>query len=133
MFGGSQSAGKAEVVQDGDSFKAEIFVPVWTSQLFVNDWAVVSPAVPLTANVTGTATGWRVRLENHTDAKLTSAHLVIGEWIIPLGEIPAKDARTFNVSAEGGKNLRQFVLDHGRQFHNAVQSRQYAFGSSRRG
>jgi len=25
-------------MQNGDSFKAEIFVPVWTSQLFISDW-----------------------------------------------------------------------------------------------
>ena len=35
---GGQSSEKATVVQTGDNFKAEIFVPVWTSQLFVNDW-----------------------------------------------------------------------------------------------
>jgi hypothetical protein len=133
MYGGSQSGGKTEVVQEGDSFKADIFVPVWTSQLFVNDWAMASSPAPLAATVSGTASGWRVRLENHTDTKLTSSQLVIGEWLIPLGEVPANDAKTFNVSAERGKNLRQFVLDHGRRFQTAVQSRQYAFGSSSRG
>ena len=34
----AQSSEKATVLQKGDSFKAEIFVPVWTSQLFVSDW-----------------------------------------------------------------------------------------------
>ena len=39
-----QSNEKATVLQNGDSFRAEIFVPVWTSQLFVSDWW--HPAAP---------------------------------------------------------------------------------------
>ena len=36
--GGGQEDERAEVLQNGDNFKAEIFVPVWTSQLYVSDW-----------------------------------------------------------------------------------------------
>ena len=40
-------ASKATFLQEGDgSFKAEIFVPVWTSQLFVSEWWQPAP-VPL--------------------------------------------------------------------------------------
>ncbi len=44
-------ASKANILQAGDgSFKAEIFVPVWTSQLFVSDWWQPAP-VPLAVTV----------------------------------------------------------------------------------
>src|SRR6267154_61411 len=70
LWAGGQSTEKATVVQKGDSFKAEIFVPVWTSQLFVSDWWQ-SSEVPLNASVTSQAGGWLVKVENHTDQKLT--------------------------------------------------------------
>jgi len=37
-FGGGQESSRATVEQRGNSFRAEAAVPVWTSQLFVNDW-----------------------------------------------------------------------------------------------
>src|SRR5689334_6245199 len=37
-FSGGQEGEKADVMQNGDNFKAEIFVPVWTSQLYISDW-----------------------------------------------------------------------------------------------
>ncbi len=38
LFGGQSRETKMQVDQAGNSFKAEVFVPVWTSLLFVNDW-----------------------------------------------------------------------------------------------
>src|SRR5262249_9538565 len=40
---GQQSSEKANVWQNGDSFRAEIFVPVWTSQTFISDWWQSAP------------------------------------------------------------------------------------------
>ena len=76
MWGGGQSSEKATVVQNGDSFKAEIFVPVWTSQLFVSDWWQPA-AAPLRVTVHPLNEAWQVNVENHTDQKLTSAQIVV--------------------------------------------------------
>ena len=43
----------------GRSFKAEIFVPVWTSQLFVSDWWQPAP-VPLSVTVVPQGGQWQV-------------------------------------------------------------------------
>ncbi len=37
-FGGSQESSRAEIMQTGNNFDAEAYVPVWTSQLLVSDW-----------------------------------------------------------------------------------------------
>ena len=64
---GAQPGEKATFMQEGDgSFKAEIFVPVWTSQLFVSDWWQPAP-VPLSVTVVPQGEQWQVTVENHTE------------------------------------------------------------------
>src|ERR1044071_1072522 len=129
---GGQSSEKATVWQSGDSFKAEIFVPVWTSQLFVSDWWQPAP-VPLTANVQPSGDGWQVSVENHTDQKLTTAQIVIGDYILPLGELPPRQSKSFSLTKAQGILLREYLGQHGQSFQQAAQSRQQGFGTSEGG
>ena len=129
---GGQTGEKAEVLQLGDTFKAEIFVPVWTSQLFVNDWWQ-SSTLPMTVTVTNQGTQWQVNVENRTDQKISDAQLAIDSYLLPLGELPAKQTKTFNLGKQQGMRIRDFVNRHGHSFHSAVQSRQRAFGADESG
>ena len=131
-WGGGQSGEKSSVLQAGDNFKAEVFVPVWTSQLYISDWWQPA-ALPLAATVTQQNDGWEVRVENHTDRNLTNAQVVIGGYMMGLGELPANSTRTFNVSKARGTPLREFVARHGNAFQGAVQSRQRTFGGEQSG
>jgi hypothetical protein len=127
-WSGAQPGEKATFMQEGDgSFKAEIFVPVWTSQLFVSDWWQPAP-VPLSVTVVPQGGQWQVTVENHTERALTNAHIVIENYIMGLGEVPAREARTFTVSREKGTPLTSFVLRHSGPFQSAVQARQQTFG-----
>jgi hypothetical protein len=130
--GGGQSSEKATVMQNGDSFKAEIFVPVWTSQLFVSDWWETAP-MPLSVAAIRQGEAWQVKVENQTDHALTNAQIVIDGYIMPLGALPAKQAKTFTVSKADGLPLREFVAKWGRDFQSAVNSRQRAFGGRESG
>jgi len=130
-WGGGQSSEKATVVQNGDSFKAEIFVPVWTSQLFVSDWWH-STFKPLNVTVIPKDGGWQVTMENRSDHKLTNARLVVSGFVMPLGSFAPKETRTINVSSGQGTSLRDFVSKHGQNFHGAINSRQQAFGQTER-
>ena len=122
-----QSGEKATVLQQGDSFKAEIFVPVWTSQLFISDWWQPG-ALPLNATVVPSGDGWQVKVENHTDRNLASAQIVIDGYVMGLGDLAANAAKTFTVSRERGTPLKDFVARYGSAFQGAVQSRQRTFG-----
>ena len=85
---GAQPGEKATFLQEGDgSFKAEIFVPVWTSQLFVSDWWQPAP-VPLSVTVVPQGEQWQVKVDNRTERALTNAHIVIEDRIMKLGEVP---------------------------------------------
>ena len=130
--GGGQSLEKATILQEGDSFKADVFVPVWASQLLVNDWWQSAP-LPLKVTVSPQGEGWRVKVENLTDRKLSQAQVAIGDFIMPLGEVRPEEAKVFNVTWQQGKPLQDFVTQTGQGFEGAVQSRQQAFGRTEPG
>lgn len=130
--GASASGEKATILQSGDSFKAEVFVPVWTSELFVSDWWQ-SAALPLSATVRSLEDGWEVRLENKTAQKLTNLQLAIGDRLVSLGSLAGQETRTQKVTRNEGAGLRMFVNSYGANFQSAVASRQRALGSTASG
>ncbi len=133
LWGGGQATEKANVLQTGDTFKADIFVPVWTSELYVSDWWHAAPSSPLDATVTPQANGWQVRVDNHTETRLSNVVMVVQEKIFTLGEVASGESKTFAVKPEQGRPLRQYVWDYGAVFQDKVQSRQRAMGSTESG
>ncbi len=132
LWSGGQNTEKVQLTQAGETFQAEVFVPVWTSQLLVSDWWQ-SATPPVRITVSRQSPGWTLRVDNRTDAKLTDCHLAFGDRLIRLGEVGPRQAASFPVRPEAGVELRNFVLQHGSRFQQAVQSRQYAFGDAERG
>lgn len=131
-WGGAASDERTTVIQKGDGFEAEIFVPVWTSELLVSDWWQ-SAAVPLQVTAQAQGSGWQVTVDNRTERKFSAVQLAVGDHIVSLGEIPSMEAKTFTVPRDQGVPLRSFVRDHGQNFQQAVTSRQRALGTSERG
>ena len=128
-----QSDEKATFVQQGDgSFKAEIFVPVWTSQLLVSDWWQPAP-VPLSVAVVTQGEQWQVTVDNRTEKGLANLHIVIEDRMVALGELPPRAAKTFTVSRGQGTLLRTFVDQHGAGFQGAVRARQRTFAGQESG
>ena len=132
MSWNNTSAEKATIFESAEGFKADIFVPVWTSQLLVSDWWQSAP-VPFTATVHATADGWDVHLENKTNQKLTNVQLAIEDKLFNLGALGAEETRTLSVSRHTGSPLKSFVANYGGNFQNAVSSRQHALGSTTSG
>ena len=129
-FGGGQEAGRVAVEQRGNTFRGNVSVPVWTSQLYVGDWWRQGPA-PLRALVTRDAGQWRVEVENQLDKNLTRARLVVNGLVYELGDLPANKTTVFQPTTSQG--LKAFVQNHGSIFEQAVNSRQRAFGEDTRG
>ncbi len=136
-FVGSWSTGDSgehpKVQQLGDGFQADVFVQVWTSQLLVADWLKPEDPPLLVSVSPKDESTWSVKVENHSDKDITEAHLGVAGWLIPLGDVAKGQTRTFEVSKSQGVSARDFVLNHGRNFQDAVMSRQRAFGSTTRG
>ncbi len=129
---GSSSGEKTTVVQSGDSFNAEVFVPVWSSELFVSDWWQ-SAALPLWATIHAAEDGWEVRLENKSDQNLSNLQLAIGDRLVTLGSLAGHETRTQKVARSDGTWLRTFVNSYAANFQGAVASRQRALGSTASG
>jgi hypothetical protein len=131
-WGGAATRGKASVMQTGDGFEAEIFVPVWTPQLFVSDWWQAAP-MPLSVSREPQGDGWQVKVWNHTDRKVTHLQMAAAGRITELGEVGPGESKTFTVSPQGGRTLQEYVMNQSPRFQNAVQSRGRAFGGTESG
>ncbi len=131
-YRGSRGGGgddRSAILQTGDNFKAELFVPVWTSQLYVNDWW--QPAKPpITLRVDPGNGGWQVTVENRLDRALSNTRLVIAGRMFELGGLPPKQAKTVMLLPHEGRNLRDWAFPFLSGFQNAAQSRQRALGTS---
>lgn len=132
MWGTGQNDDESRVTMSGSRFKAEVFVPVWTSRLLVSDWCE-SAATPVSVSVTQRGSDWRVSVQNRTASVFTNVHFVYQDRLVSLGPVPAQGTASFSVSPGQGTLLREFVWKHSSSFQQAVQSRQYAFGQARTG
>lgn len=131
FWAGDQSSEKANILQEGDRFKGDLFVPVWTSLLFVSDWWEAAPT-PLSAAVRAVVDGWQVDCQNRTDKPLTNMLLVVQEQVFDLGNLAPSQSRTINLSREVAVPLSVYLATHGADFDNKVQSRQNVFGETER-
>jgi hypothetical protein len=130
--GNTHESDRGVVFQNGDNFKADIFVPVWASEMYVCDWWQPAP-LPLTVNVTPQGDGWQVEVDNRTDKKLTNLQLVIDKLILTLGELAPNQTHTFTVAREKGMQLQNYLSMHGSGFQGVINSRRSALGQTSRG
>lgn len=127
-WNGGQESEKGVVLQNGDNFKAEISVPVWTSQLYASDWWQ-SDEYPMKYSVAAQGENWFVTLNNLRDHPLTHVRLIIGGSVYNLDDIPATQHKDFTLAKDSGKKLSEFVTQTAGGFQGAAQSRQNSFGS----
>jgi hypothetical protein len=127
--GGSENSGAA-IVQTGNWFDAEAFVPVWTSQLYVSDWMQPAQPMPLTMSVTRQGAGWSATIENTTDRTLPQARLVLGQRLYDLAALPPHQSKTFTLNTGDGMPLANFVNQNSGAFQNAVNNRRQNFGGN---
>jgi hypothetical protein len=118
---------KATVLHTGDNFKAEVLVPVWTSQLYLSDWWQPGE-LPLTATLQSGAGGWELAVRNYSGKSISMARLVMGQSVYELGEIPASGSKNVALSGIPASPLDGFVNDSIHHYANVAQQRQRAFG-----
>lgn len=129
LFGAANHDTKINVEQIGNSFKARVFVPVWTSMLFVNDW-FKSADRPLNASVAPKGSEWAVKIENPGDHRLKDLRVVIGGNIYELGALDAGQTLDRTLNPSSGKPLDAFLSMHGGAFQAAVEARRNPLGRS---
>ena len=125
--GGAQEVSKAVVEQRGNGFLAQLSVPVWTSQLFVNDWWKQA-ASPLNVTITPQPDRFDVKVENPSGKKVPQARLIIDGRLYDLGDVT--NGKIFTAHRNGGLALTAFVQTQVGHLNQVVQQRQNQFGGS---
>jgi hypothetical protein len=129
---GGKEANRANVEQRGNVFRAEIFVPVWTSLLYVNDWFQPGTA-PLTAALSQANGQTQLVVENLLDRKLTDARVVYGGFVYELGILAAGEKKAFPLDPGAGLRLENWVGQHSSRFQTACQERRNPLGDGQSG
>lgn len=130
---GTEVSDRGVVDQVGDSFKTEVFVPVWSSQLFLSDWWQ-SAGLPFEVTTSPTIDGWNVVVKNRTANAVKASHLVMENQIYALGEIGKEQTATFALHNDGGVALNDFVQrSGGNNFTRVAQRRQNVIGTTKSG
>jgi hypothetical protein len=124
---GSQEKAGIVVTQSGDSFRAEVTVPVWTSQMCISDWWQGTPMpLTLTARIVGGETVFTV--QNRLDRPVTNAWIAYGELRYEVGQLGAGERKDLRVGQLKSERLAPWVTAVSAAFQNVIRQRQSTFG-----
>lgn len=126
---GGRDPSRAKVIHQGDSFKAEVFVPVWTSLLWANEWFKTNDT-PFVANIVDNSGTYQLEIQNLLNKQLTAVRVVAGQFIYEVEPIGPNEKRVVTLAADKGTPLRSFVQQHGSYFQRAVELRRNPLGDA---
>jgi len=129
---GGKQGSRANVEHHGNTFRADIFVPVWSSLLYVNDWFQPGTA-PMLASLKRQQGQLQLQAENLLGRALTDARLVYGGMVYEIGTLPAHETKSVTLDSTTAIPLVQWVQQHGNSFQRAAQSRHNALGDASEG
>lgn len=123
------SIGRSRIEQHGMNYQAEVFVPVWTSQLLVHDWWQPGEP-PLRLSVQSQGAGWEIALENRTDRMLRSLFLAWADRCQNIGDLEPRQKRTLSIDSAAGDLFETILGIHRSQLEQAAVERRRAFGGA---
>ncbi len=128
-YAAGSSIGRSRIEQQGMSYQAEVFVPVWTSQLLVHDWWQPGEP-PVRLSVQSQGAGWQIALENRTDRALGNLFLAWADRCQNVGRLEPRQKRAVSIDPASGDPLETILGVHRPQLEQAVLERRRAFGGS---
>jgi hypothetical protein len=127
VWGGDENS-RISIEHHSGGFQASVFVPVWTSQLYVHDWWQTAGGM-LSARFARQGNSWQMTVTNQLDHALDPLFLTYKDRAYKLGSLPAKSSLTFDSAMFKGEPLVDFIQRASPLFGSAVQARQQAFGN----
>lgn len=131
LWGGNQAEGRMTLgFSTKPGFNAEIYVPVWSSQLNVSDW--LTPASPpVVASIDASAGGAQLHVQNPGSKAFTGLWVVHGREVFELGELGGGAAQDYALApGKGGKPLKAWVQQFNDRFRDAAQARERVLGGN---
>jgi hypothetical protein len=111
-----------------DSCDAEVFVPVWTSQLNIAEWTG-SDRTPLEVGFLSGSGRRKVRVRNLGNQSLSEVWVVSSLGVSgPWATVPP--GGTLDIAQDGAVTIRDFVRPQLGQFQSAAEDRRRVFGNS---
>jgi hypothetical protein len=126
----SQELSRTDIMQLSKGFSAEVFVPVWTSQLFVSDWSQAA-AEPISISVAREGDRLIARAENKLKHPVQKAWLVAEGRVHEFPKMAPGERQQLTLAPGSGVRLEDFVRQNAGSFGMAAQQRRNAFGDSR--
>ncbi len=120
-------SGTSSVTHAGDGFMGDIFVPVWTSQMFVTDWWE-SGAAPLVAEVRVEGNKITGSVRNLSDEKMEGVRVFVRNRFFDVGTLAPGEIHPLDLSLNGGSMTDQFLSTVTTEFSQAANQRGSAFG-----
>ncbi len=128
---GDASSRDDRIDQRANSFSAEVAVPVWTSQLYVNDWWRQDNAPLRLTVVPAPNQQWSVQIDNPARKPISKARLIVDGRIYDVGGFNGD--KTFPIARMSGQPLAQFVQNEANRFNTTIQQRNRQFGNEQSG
>lgn len=134
LTGASLDSGRISVRVKAIEVEADIFVPVWTSQLNVVEWLDLD-SPPLSATVAPDGKRGTVRLVNQSQRRIETVWIVDERgYLHRYGELAAGASvdRDLRRTGNGEMPVQNYVLERNSEFQIAVSRRAESFGSNDR-
>jgi len=129
LYSGGRESRQARVIQYGNSFKAEVDVPVWTSLLFANDWFRTND-IPFLASINETSGEYVLEVQNLLSTPLQEMRVVVNQVVYEIESVPARETKKVVLSPTKGTALRNWVQQNAGHFQRAVELRRNPLGDT---
>jgi len=130
FYSGGRQGNSANLTQIGDSFTAELFVPVWSSLLYCNDWFQTN-SLPFAARVARGGDGHTLTLRNLLPRPLGDLRVVVAGNMHELeGGLAPGEERTYQLPSAKGVSLANWVNEKAAYFSRAVDLRRNPLGDT---
>lgn len=111
-------------------FTANLYVPVWSSQLNIIDWQMVGDP-PLTGSFVADAKGGQLHLNNPRSRAYAGVWVVLKGEVYELGELPAGAGKDFTLATgTGSRPLKSWVQRFNEPFRTAAAARERVLGGN---
>lgn len=125
LWGGQGDSGKVTVRPKARGFEADVYVPVWMSQMTVGDWMDEVDA-PLQARWEGDD----LVVVNRTGSPFAAVNVVLDGALLDVGELAAGQSVRVSLAGRTGRPHREVAGEWHPVFESVANRRQELFGSS---
>ena len=126
---GSREGDNGIIAQVGNSYKASVPVPVWTSRLFVQDAWTPHP-LPLRVEVTGEGSHLKLKIDNQTGQRIEQGCLIHKGRMYEIENIATGNSEFTDTQITAGLELSDFIAALQPRITSAADNRRQAFGNN---